>query len=290
MSVAIWFTPRKAKHMSTRLQQGRFGACAAAWRGRVYLFGGTTPEGYTGNVEVINPEAEKCAPLPLKTLPRRYAGAATLGDNIYIVGGANGDGYSKVLEQVDPATGKVQKCRPAPSEHVNAVVVTANDLLWVIGGATSGGYTGVLEIYDPRRDTWEAGPPMPTPRECAGVVHNGIIHVMGGYAGDSGMRLWDTYVISQGRWIRRADMPNAISAHHMAVVGDAAYAFGDYAKMDSVRACDLRTGSWFLPRLPEPFTPRRHAAVTATGNVIVVAGGNIAGSNSYIDTVQIFQL
>ncbi|MBC8135257.1 MAG: hypothetical protein H8F28_05125 [Fibrella sp.] len=277
--------------MSTiRLIRGRYGAAAVGWQDRVYVFGGSGKEGLIADVEAINARTGNVAPLPWKLMPRRYHKAAILGDTAFLVGGYGSGGNTLDLERIDLRTGVVTKCRPAPTQHTSATVVVANGLLWVIGGSVNGGHTGAMDIYNSQSDTWEGGPPLPTPRECTGVVHNGLIHVVGGFAGKAGMRTWETYSIGQGRWVPRPELPFPISAHHMAIVENTAYAFGDYAVLSRVIACDLRGGKWSAPRLPEPFVPRRHVAVTALGDTVYAIGGNIAGSGSFLDTVQAFRV
>lgn len=268
-----------------QLIRGRYGAACVGWDGRIYVFGGGGKEGLLGDVEVINARTGNVAPLPWKVLPRRYHKAVVIGGDAYIVGG-----NTKDLEKIELRTGKVTKLRPAPNLHMNATIVVANGMLWAIGGSISGGFTGAMDIYNPKSDTWEAGPPLRIPRENDGVVHSGLIHVVGGYAGEAGMTTWEAYSVGQGRWVPQSDLPFPISAHHMAIVGNTAYAFGDYAVLSRVIACDLRVGKWSPPRLSEPFVPRRHAAVTALGDTVYVIGGNIAGSGSFLDTVQAFRV
>lgn len=179
-----------------------------------------------------------------------------------------------------------------PTPRFYPAVVESGGMICVVGGRGAGGFTGALEVYDPKRDTWETAAPMPTGRDSTAAVHNGLIHVPGGFAGDSGgSRVHDAYSIRQARWIKLPDMPFPLSAHHVGLISNTLYSFGDFAEGGKVAACDLRSGQWRTPRLPEPFVPRRNNAVVTVGNTAVVIGGNTeSASVSAVDTVQMFQL
>ncbi len=284
-----------------RLTFARYGACAVAWDGRVFVFGGNGKAGMLGmrpfdlhsmdNVEVIEPGAKTVAPLLWMLSARRYHGAAAVNGYAYIVGGNTLDGSGATLERVDLRTCKVEQRRSMPTPRFYAAVVESGGLIWVVGGRGRDGFTGALEVYDPKRDTWETAPPMPTGRDSTAAVHNGLIHVPGGFAGQDGLRVYEAYSIREAKWIKQPDLPFPLSAHHVAVVGDTLYSFGDYVEGGKVAACDLRSGKWHTPRLSEPFVPRRNNAVVAVGNTVVVIGGNTASSSATaVDTVQVFRL
>ncbi|MBC8142255.1 MAG: hypothetical protein H7Y38_12525 [Armatimonadetes bacterium] len=275
----------------TRLQTPRYGACAIGYKERFFVLGGSGANGLLGDAEGMNARTGNVAVMPWKLLPRRYHGAAVVGDFAYIVGGQASGGAGNTLERLDLRTGTVETGRPLPTPRTNAAVVADAGLVWVVGGNSNGLYSGATEVYDPKRDTWNTAEPMPTPRECAAGVQAGLIHVPGGYAGEGGLTVYEAYSLGQGRWFKKPDLPSPLSSHHIAVVGNFLYTFGDYANLGSTLACEVGRGErWNAPRLGKTFVPRRHAAVASIGDLVLVAGGNTAGVNSHLDVVQVFRV
>lgn len=163
------------------LPAGRHHLMAAAFQGRLYLFGGAEGDLWapTEDVWVYDPAADEWQTLEPMPEARMAGAAVTLGDRIYVVGGS-GDG--EALLAFDPARGTWQTLPGPrqPREHVAAVAFDGE--LWALGGRWSGaGELKTVEIYDPAAGTWRDGPSLSTARAgFAAVVIGEHIVVAGG--------------------------------------------------------------------------------------------------------------
>ncbi len=164
-----------------QLPAGRHHLMAAAYGGKLYLFGGAPSQSWepTATVWVYDPVDDTWQELPPMPEPRLAGAAVTLNDKIYIAGGAGG---SQALLEFTPeqASWRLLSAPGQAREHVSAVVYEAE--IWLLGGRWFGeGELASVEIYTPVTDTWRNGPPMQVPRAgfAAAVVDEHII-VAGG--------------------------------------------------------------------------------------------------------------
>ena len=130
---------------------------------------------------------------------------------------------------------------------------------------------------------WTDLAPMPTP-QCEGtaVVVDGRIHVMGGWKDLAApYPLVQIYDPATDKWSEGVPLPNPLHHFGAVVLGGKIYVVGGFpqpnrerAATDKVWAFDLKTQKWSaMAPLPEP---RGALVVKAIGNLIYVAGGEVA--------------
>ncbi len=157
--------------------------------GKIYLFGGTLPNGDISNAsEVYDPYSNSwsvAAPIPY---PVGLYASAVLNNKIYVEGGGQSGPKISDLNQIyDPETNVWTLGAPLPVPLVwagaaSTTGVFAPSRLYVLGG-TSDGINGVNtnRIYDPQSNNWTIGALMPTTRGALSVaVVNDIVYALGG--------------------------------------------------------------------------------------------------------------
>jgi N-acetylneuraminic acid mutarotase len=164
------------------MPEARNHSMVAAYKGRVYVFGGFAGVWVTySNVWVYDPSTDHWQVLKDMPAPRTAGAAVTLGDYIYLVGGTTSQaGVILPTWRYDPAKDSWENVAPLqePREHNNAVVL--NGKIYALGGRWLKDLNSV-EIYDPTSNTWTFGPPMEVARAGFGAtVLDGKIYVAGG--------------------------------------------------------------------------------------------------------------
>ena len=72
-------TPPPAAPPEMRLQTGRYGHDVVAADHRLFVVGGSGPEGLLGDVEVLDPKSGTAAVVATNLIPRRYHSAVLVG-------------------------------------------------------------------------------------------------------------------------------------------------------------------------------------------------------------------
>ena len=105
------------------------------------------------------------------------ATACVLNGRLHVIGGWNSNKL-QVLEMTEE-NGLSWSCKAElPAQRDGAASVVYDGKLWVMGGYVAGeGAAASVCIYDAEADTWEAGPPLPSPcGQCtAATVDGGIL-------------------------------------------------------------------------------------------------------------------
>lgn len=171
-------------------------SATAAYRGRIYVFGGGGPDFQSLNsAEVYDPQRDVWSRGKDMPTIRSGAVAVVLDDRIYVIGGGvkRPDGkfeFFKLVEIYDPKrdtwTGGPDMLMP----HDYPASVVMNGSIYVLGGhhpeATKGGPMtdpgfSFCEVFNPAMGVWREIAPMPTARfAAAAVVLNNRILVLGG--------------------------------------------------------------------------------------------------------------
>jgi N-acetylneuraminic acid mutarotase len=286
------FAPGAPLVAQKRLKFERYGMPAVAVGPFIYILGGNCRTGTTGSIERIDTRDNTVSPLKTVLTPRYFHSAEAVGPIITIFGGVElvGERYrfSRRVERFDTQSGKVTEMAAAPAVLRTPASVEVGGKIYVVGGSNQNNKRlATLWIYDPQTDKWTPGASLKTARECDVVARNGTIYAIGGFDGESAVKACEAYDIATDTWRDLPDFPVETSAHHLALVNDSIFAFGDYAEMNRVQKFDLKSQTW--SRLDQTgFDARRHMAVCALDHRIYVIGGNIASSGSYFDEVQIF--
>jgi N-acetylneuraminic acid mutarotase len=157
--------------------------------GKIYLIGGTLPNGSISNItEVYNPSNDlwnTAAPIPI---PVGLYASAVVDNKIYVEGGGKSGPIIIDLNQIyDPITNVWTLGAALPASVLWAAAsattgVLAPTRLYVIGGTTDGiNAVNTTYIYDPQLNSWTLGSPMPTARGALSVaVVNDTLYTLGG--------------------------------------------------------------------------------------------------------------
>lgn len=278
-----------------RLEQmpsGRYALPGVAVGRAFYFPGGSTATGFSSDIIKVDDLTGAVKALRASLLPRRYHSAQSDGHFLYIFGGVatidTPRSMTTVVERYDLESGQTVKMAPMPAGLRAPASAMIGRQIHVIGGSdATGARVGTHYIYDIPSNTWKNAAPLPLGRECAVAARAELIYAIGGYDGHFALRNCDVYNARTDRWRPMAQLPVKTSAHHVAVVGDSLFSFGDYDQLNRVLRFDFSTQKW-QSLSNTGFIPRRHAAVIASGTQIAVAGGVSASSGSFLSSVQLF--
>jgi len=176
----------------------RAGTAAVAWRGRLYLIGGTfnadgSMEDGEAAVDVFNPATRKWTIGPPMGVRRMWAAAAVCGDTIVVAGGHHDDRELNDVEQFDGQMWTAMPPMRVARERAHAFVL--GDAIHVAGGYTDDdgpntdadgtriGATRTVERFDSSVGVWELIEPMDRRRFMGAAASVGdAMYVAGGYA------------------------------------------------------------------------------------------------------------
>lgn len=150
---------------------------AASLGGRVYIFGGDSPQ-RTENVTLeLDPQANAWSMRARMPTARNAAVAIPFGDRIYVIGGTPG---GRDVEAYHPASDTWTRLQPMPTPRNHLAGGAVSGRLHVVGGRPPL-TLNVLEVYDPATNAWSTRAPMPTGRSGhAAAVMRGCLYVFGG--------------------------------------------------------------------------------------------------------------
>ena len=286
------FPPDQPLVAQFRLKSERYGMPVVAVGSFIYVFGGNSRTGTTGSIERIDIRDNSVSTLETALTPRYYHSAEAVGSAIYVFGGiekiGTDYGFSLRTERFDTLTGKVTEVAPLPTKMRTPASVEVGGKIYVVGGSDEDGERlSTLLIYDPISDKWTSGAAMKVARECDVVSDGTTIYAIGGFNGKTAVTTCEAYDIATNSWRDLPDLPTKTSAHHLALVGQTIFSFGDYDELSRVQKFNLASQTW--TRLDHTgYDSRRHMAVCVVEKRIYVIGGNIASSGSYLDEVQVF--
>jgi N-acetylneuraminic acid mutarotase len=263
----------------------------------IFVLGGSSKQGLLSNIEIINPQTGAIEQVTDTIIPRRYHTAVWDGkDSIYIMGGMSPimiknkrrfmrDPRIEVFD-IHTRQTKIIGKMPGPRRFGSAQY---NDgKIFFVGGSNSNSATSTVGIYDVTSGKWKLTASMPTAKETKTVQYSQYLYTIGGYYGKSALKVFERYDMATGKWQSLASLPQNLSANSIVVFDDKIYSFGDYSKLDNTLEYDFKTEAWHQTQVG--YLPSRHNAATVLNNKIYVIGGNIAGSGSHLDTIQVFGL
>jgi len=231
---------------------------AAAYNGKIYVFGGTgamrqeDPNATLNTSWEYDPAADTWKALAAMPSKRTASAATEFGGKIYLIGGSTditsptGQNLNAGLvvgtnDTYDPATNRWEshKVMPTPRNHPAVGVVAGK--IYVIGGRIGanniGGLvasnTDVVEEYSPATDSWRAMNRMPTPRSGQGwATYNGRIYVAGGeernYHIEGPLRDVEAFDPATNDWERLPSMPTARHGVNVALFNNRLYVIGGH--------------------------------------------------------------
>jgi DNA-binding CsgD family transcriptional regulator len=163
-------------------------AAAVSLEGSIFLIGGETPAGKTGEVWRYAPASDTWRALTSKPTPVSHAHAVAINGRIYIPGGATtNERIIARTEVYDPVQGTWDTVAPLPEPRSGYGLVALEGRMYLFGGWDGTSYRDEVYVYDPDTDTWDDATTMPTARAYGSAVAvDTKIYVMGG-ENDSGL-------------------------------------------------------------------------------------------------------
>lgn len=219
---------------------------AAAFQGKIYVFGGIKSE---GTVTIITD--------------------ANQFTDVFVF---------------DPALDSWTRRNPMPTPRTCGSAVATSDRIYIVGGYTSGPTrlaTATL-VYDPASDSWTTTGGLQRPRAyLAPVAIANVLLAVGGYDGSAvPLNTIESYDFATGRWTESlVGLQIGRWSHGAAVLNGVAYVVGGFTPFVSAQqqyrsveqlSVPLQTS---LPKSPLQ-VGRVDGAVTAFGNCIYAFGGN----------------
>ncbi|MDC8830575.1 Kelch repeat-containing protein [Alteromonas gilva] len=283
---------------SFTMTTGRYGHATVTDGKSLFVLGGSTDKGLSGDIEIINPQSSTSELLKDKIIPRRYFSAVWDGEeSIYIIGGISaheGRPYLQTAVEVfNVRTHEVKLTQAHDRATRGNTAVLADNKIYVFGGETAGKklrnallYVPWVSVFDTNTQTWAALPDMPVALSTRAAAYNGDIYITGGFDGRRQYRDFYKFDLSSMNWSAMPDMPVATSAHSVVATKDGLYTFGDYDQLDQVLYFDFARATWLNAALP--FKPSRHNASAAIVDKIFVTGGNVRSRDSHLNAVQVF--
>ncbi len=163
------------------------GAVAEAYRGKIYLIGGTGSDGRI--VEEYNPDSDEWT-LKQNSPSRRYdAASAVFNGKIYVIGGGEDDAEDRITAYDVEDDKWISSLTPMPKKLRKITATLINNKIIIAGGEDQNGNEsdGVYE-YDPVANTWRTLRSLPSARSGAAVeALSSRVYVIGGEntSGDS---------------------------------------------------------------------------------------------------------
>jgi N-acetylneuraminic acid mutarotase len=268
---------------------------AAFVNGKIYLFGGTTPQsnGFSRTNYVYDPASDTWS--RKKDIPTgriNYALAVILG-KIYVIGG---DPFLNIVEVFDPKSDTWDSVTRMPTGRQHVSCAVADNKIYVIGGLENvccpsfpercdwekcTKISDKNEVFDPATGYWKTLKSMPSPRHGLDLVTvNGKIYAIGGMGNKTSM--WyplnkvEEYDPATDIWTAKGEMPSPRDGFGYSVKNNSIYLFGgwvtDQKQTVSTIIYNTKTDIW-TPANNLPVKTGAFAYVTA-GDKIYFFGGD----------------
>lgn len=140
LDTALTLAPARPRpRVLTRFAHGIRYAAVGALGGKVYVAGGTLPDGRdTRDVYELDPATGHIRILAPLAHPTAHAAFAPVDGRLVLVGGRIGTTGSTELRSFDPRTGRTRRIGRLPHELADPAVAPSGRGAWLVGGATTG--------------------------------------------------------------------------------------------------------------------------------------------------------
>lgn len=265
-------------------------AAAVATDGElVYVVGGSSEQGRTGVVQILDLDTRTWAYGPSLPVPTDWGVAAWAEDGLHFIGGVTDAASSTTRHFV--LSSEADRWRPAPplpAPLAGMAAVALGSRIHVFAGnaGRAPNHTAGTWVLDVDGGMWEEGPAVPGPRiNWSATRLDGRVYLTGG--GLPGLQTSDDLLVfdpGANSWSGARPMPLPREAHAMAaydgracVVGGRRAARGNFNQpMDDVACYDPASDRWFPGRrLPRPL--QELTAVSLDAGILVLGGADEAG-------------
>ena len=271
----------ETRWLSSRpLPEPRAGRAAAAVGLEVYVIGGETEAGITGDTRVFNTLDRTWRRAAEKPTPVTDVTAAELFGEIYVPGGllANGQPTS-IVEAYSPSQNAWRRAAALPRPVADAVVVADGGFLYVLGGRDGNGPLETAFVYDPAADSWRPIAPLSEPRAgAAGGALLGRLYVVGGTGNKSTTNACAVYDPTSDAWDEcpamlqpRAGAGATVLLNKLYIIGGMAAAASDEVSYGEVY--DPNSRAWTVLNMPPDVAAWTEPGVTHVETRIYALGG-----------------
>lgn len=265
------------------LPEARAGQAATAIGLDVYLIGGETEAGVTGDVAIYNSRERIWRQAANKPTAVTEATADELFGEIYVPGGLRTDGQpTDIVEAYSPSQNAWRRVAPLPQPVAGGLTVAEGGYLYVFGGWNGESVLSAAYVYDPAADSWRPLANMPQARtKATGDSLTGRIYVVGGSDGTSDQATCFVYNPADDTWDSCPAMLQPRAGAGATVLLNKLYVIGgtDDVAPGSAHGelYDPNSGAWTVLNLPPGVTPWLQPGVAHVENRIFATGGEQGG-------------
>lgn len=270
------------------LPEGRAAMGAVAYNNNLYLVGGDTATGVSGDLIGYNLTSSEWKQLAAKPTPVSEVKAVLIGEKIYVPGGKRADGsITNVLEVYDPRLNTWDTRAPMPTAVSNYALTTYEGNLFLFGGWDGSRILDKVFRYDPDNNQWETRSLKPGARMSgAAAALDGRILLIGGQNEQGGSKeVWIYYPDrdSEGdsAWEKAPDLPEARYGFAAATLANSIFILGGQSSPSDQRVQPILVLTpdsliWQSIDLPAQKIGSQ-VALLAAGNYLHVLGGQVNG-------------
>ena len=287
-------TPAAAQKATSRwiaspaLPQPLSQMAACSFENNLYLIGGKTRQGTSGQTLRFNPSAGRWISAAAKPTPVSSAQAAVIGEKIFVPGGRLANGRpSDILEIYDLRKNIWSPGANLPAARSDYALAASEGKLFLFGGWDGQTFSSDVYSYDPQSDSWSKRSPAPGKfGQAAAAVLENRIYLMGGTDGRQALTgTWVYYPerdLSQGSpWDTLAPLPTGRYGMGAASLVNGIYILGGLGSGSSKAALppleyDAQTNQWVQFEAP-PGPVEAYPALLASGTQLHLIGGKNSG-------------
>ncbi|MBP6015794.1 MAG: hypothetical protein KA586_03680 [Candidatus Promineofilum sp.] len=270
----------ESRWLSSRpLPEARAGRAAAAVGLEVYIFGGETASGVTGDARIFNTVDRTWRRAAAKPTPVTAATAADLFGEIYVPGGMLADGRpTAIVEAYSPSQDAWRRSAPLPQPVAGALAIADGGFLYVFGGRDEDGPLATAFIYDPAADSWRPIAPLPEPlTDAAGGALLGRLYVVGGVNESGPTNTCAAYDSAADAWDECPPMLQPRAGAGATVLLNKLYIIGGTTAGDPAAAhsevYDPNSRTWTVLTMPPGVAEWTEPGVTHVETRIYAVGG-----------------
>ena len=151
--------------------------------------------------ECYNPDLDQWTDCAGMRIPRRHAGASSLGKNVFVVGGHDGNSYLRSVEAYSPEADRWSNICSMAGRRGGLGVATVENRLYAVGGYNGSKNLSTVEYLEDDGSSWKMAVPMKTCRSgLAATCAGGRLLVVGGHCGSSYLETTEWFEPRSGVW------------------------------------------------------------------------------------------